>query len=342
MESPMTRNNGAGIRPWQFLTLLLCLGAASVAWSQSEATQTSTDQGSPSQVSPAQSQSPAPPGDSQAPKITIGPGDQVDIEVFDTPELSGTVRVSQTGEVNLTVLGNIQIAGLTPNQAARKIESELKARGLLVDPHVTVAIGEYANQGATLMGEVHTPGVYPTLGTRRLLEMIALAGGPTTNAGRVATIIHRDAPQHPQNIVLVATNNQLGAQENPVILPGDTVVIGRAGIIYVLGDVTRAGGYLIDNNEPLSLIQALTLAGGWTHTTAQSKVILIRKVPEGREEIKLDLSHMVHGEQADIKVRDGDIVFLPSSIVKIFAYQGIGAVIAAAEQAVIYTTVINH
>ena len=231
------------------------------------------------------------------------------------------------------------MAGLTPIQAARKIEAELKSHGILIDPHVTVAIAEYASQGATVTGQVHVPGVYPTVGNRRLLDMIALAGGVAPTAGRVATIIHRDDPQHPHDVHLVANNNTLDAQENPVIYPGDTVVIDKAGIIYIMGDVGRGGGYLIDNNEHLSLLQALTLAGGWTKTSAQSKVILIRKVPQGREEIKLDVSHVVHGEQADIKVANGDIVYVPSSIGKIFAYQGIAAVVQGAEQAVVYGAV---
>ena len=230
----------------------------------------------------------------------------------------------------------MQVAGLTPNQAARKIEAELKSHGILIDPHVTVAISEYASEGATVTGQVHATGVYPTLGNRRLLDMIALAGGVTPAAGRVATIIHRDDPQHPHDVYLVANNNALGAQENPVIYPGDTVVIDKAGIIYIMGDVGKAGGYLIDNNEHLSLLQALTLAGGWTRTSAQSKVVLIRKVPQGREEIKLDLAHMIRGQQADIKVANGDILYVPSSIGKIFAYQGIGAVVQGAQQAVIY------
>jgi len=126
-----------------------------------------------------------------------------------------------------------------------------------------------------------------------------------------------------------------------VISPGDTVVIDKASIVYILGDVGKAGGYLVDNNERLSLIQALTLAGGWTRTSAQSKVILIRQVPEGREEIKLDLRHVVHGEQADIKMSNGDILFVPSSLGKIFAYQGVGAVVTGAEQALIYGTILR-
>jgi polysaccharide biosynthesis/export protein len=330
------RNRLSHSRPAGFLLLILCVAVSLKGWGQTDA-----PQGAP--PAQAQTESNAQPQDTaqtgstmRPPTITIGPGDQIDVEVFDTPELSGTARVGQTGEVNLPVLGNIQIAGITANQAARKIEAALKSRHILIDPHVTVAISEYASQGATVTGEVHAPGVYPTLGSRRLLDMIALAGGVSLSAGRVATIVHRDDPQHPVNIVLVPNNNLLNEQQNPVIIPGDTVVIGKAGIIYVLGDVGKAGGYLIDNNEHLSLLQALSLAGGWTRTSAQSKVILIRKVPEGREEIKLDLSHMVHGQLADIAVSNGDILFVPSSVGKLIAYQGITAAITGAEQAVVY------
>jgi polysaccharide biosynthesis/export protein len=341
MESPMTRNSPRNCALSGFLGFIFCFCITTAGWSQAD----------PAQASPALADS-AQSGASQAampdqeatrpPTISVGPGDQLDVEVFDTPELSGSSRVSQTGEINLAVIGNIQVAGLTPHQAARKIESVLKARGILIDPHVTVAIAEYASQGATITGEVHAPGLYPTLGSRRLLDMIALAGGVSLTSGRVATIVHRDDPQHPHDVILVPNNNSLGAQENPVIFPGDTVVIGKAGIIYILGDVGKAGGYLVDNNEHLSLLQALSLAGGWTRTSALSKVILIRKVPQGREEIKLDLSHVVHGQQADIKVNNTDILFVPSSLGKIFAYQGMGAVLTAAEQAVIYGTFLNH
>lgn len=327
MESAMTRNNIPRIKSWRLLLFFLCFAVAVTSWAQTDPTQSDPDRTQRT------------PNADKAPSIAIGAGDQLDIEVFDTPELSGSVRVSQTGEINLTVLGNIQVAGLTPNQAARKIESELKSRGLLIDPHVTVAIAEYATQGATVTGEVRSPGLYPTLGSRRLLDMIALAGGVLPTAGRTASVLHRDDPHNPRNIILVPHNNALSAQENPVISPGDTVVIDKASIVYILGDVGKAGGYLVDNNERLSLLQALSLAGGWTRTSAQSKVILIRQVPEGREEIKLDLRHMVHGEQADIKMSNGDILFVPSSLGKIFAYQGVGAVVNGAEQALVYGTI---
>jgi len=135
--------------------------------------------GVPRATALAQSQS-SPSSQSQqlnsAPNIAIGSGDLLNVVVFDTPELTTSVRVSQDGEVDLPVLGMMKLAGLNTIDAALKIEEELRSRRLIIDPHVTVFIVEYASQGATILGEVRTPGVYPTLGTRKLLDMISVAG----------------------------------------------------------------------------------------------------------------------------------------------------------------------
>lgn len=277
----------------------------------------------------------------QPPQISVGPGDMLLIDVFDTPELSGSSRVNQQGYINLTVLGNIHVAGMTASEAAHAIEAALKEHEIMNDPHVTVSISEYATQGATVSGEVHTPGLYPTLGRRRLLELIAMAGGVTQSAGRTATIIHRDDQQHPVNITLVPNNARLQEQDNPVILPGDTVIVDRAGIIYILGAVNKPGGYLVDNNDQLSLLQAVSLAGGWLQYASLRGAMLVRKVPEGREEVKVDLKHVTYGKQADIKVRNGDILFVPSSVGKIMLYQGIQEVVVGAEQVGVYQAYIH-
>lgn len=274
----------------------------------------------------------------EAPNLAIGPGDVLDVQVFDTPELSSdTVRVSQTGQVSLPVLGTVEVAGLNTNQAARRIESELRTRNIMFEPHVTVSVVEYATQGVTLLGEIKTPGVYPTFGDRRLLDMIALSGGLTPTAGKLVTIAHRSDPGHPDLIMLVPNAAHLGSQINPIILPGDTVVVGRAGIVYILGAVIRPGGYLVDNNEHVSLMQALTLAGGWDKAAALSKARLIRKVPEGHKELDLDLKRVLNGRQADIRVENGDILYLPVSLGKTVAYRGMEAIIAAAQTAAVYT-----
>jgi polysaccharide biosynthesis/export protein len=309
------------------LNRLMRLGAAAVfAGLIAAAAGAQTDQATP----------PPAPQSQNAPAISIGPGDLLNVIVFDIPELSSSSRVSQNGVINLPVLGLVNIAGLNTSEAARQIETELKQRGLVLDPHVTVSIAEYASQGATMTGEIRQPGVYPTLGSRRLMDMISIAGGVTTTAGKLVTIIHRNDPHHPEQIHLAQKASGLANQDNPVILPGDTVVIAKAGIIYVLGDVARAGGYLVDNNEHLSLMQALSLAGGTTQTSALSKTRLIRKVPSGREEIRLDLKHVYFGTQADLRVEDGDILFVPSSFGKTMAYRGIEATVNASQQIAAY------
>jgi polysaccharide export outer membrane protein len=272
-----------------------------------------------------------------APNIAIGAGDLLSIVVFDTPELTTSVRVSQDGEVNLPVLGMMRLAGMNTIEAARRIEDELRSRHLILDPHVTVFIAEYASQGATVMGEVRSPGVYPTLGTRKMLDMISIAGGMQTTAGKTVTIVHRDDPQHPVNIALQSGPATMYAQENPVILPGDTVIVAKAGVVYVIGDVLKPGGFLIDNNSPISVMQSITLAGGWDKTAALSKTKLIRKTSEGREEVDLDLKHVTYGSQADINVKDGDILFVPSSIGKTMTYRGIEAAITITGGLLIYT-----
>jgi polysaccharide biosynthesis/export protein len=276
----------------------------------------------------------------EAPKILIGPGDVLDVQVFDTPELSmDSVRVGQNGQVGLPVLGLVKVEGLNAVEAARRIEAELRSHGIMLEPHVTVSVVEYATQGATMLGEVRNPGVYPTFGGRRLLDMIALAGGLAPTAGKLVTIAHRNDPGHPEAITLVPNAQALGEQQNPVILPGDTVVVARAGIIYILGAVNKPGGYLIDNSEHVSLMQALTLAGGWDKAAALSKARLIRKVPEGHKELMLDLKRVLDGKQADVAVENGDILYLPMSIGKTLAYEGMTAAVTAAQTAVVYSTV---
>jgi polysaccharide export outer membrane protein len=261
-------------------------------------------------------------GRADAPAIFIGPGDMLSINVFETPELTTSLRVSQTGDINLPVLGRVHVAGLTAQGAAVEIQDELKEKGLLIDPHVTVSTTEFASQGATVLGEVRTPGVYPTLGSRRLLDMLALAGGVSNTAGRLVTIVHRGDPEHPVHIALQPTPAAMREQKNPVILPGDTVDVAKAGVIYIMGDVLRPGGILVDNNERLSVIEALSLAGGIDKTAAMSKTQLIRKLPAGREEVDLDLKKILYGKQADVLVSDGDILYVPTSTGKTLIYRG--------------------
>jgi len=344
MERPKVRNSHNRITarglllPAALITAFILALAASAfpGRAQDAATapigQTGVGQNTTSQDAGAE----ANPQRSHPPAIDIGPGDLLDVVVFDTPELSSHVRVTQDGFANLPVIGRVDLSGLNADQAARKLEDELRNRNLMLEPHVTVFIVEYASQGATVSGEIRQPGIYPTLGKRRLLDMLAIAGGVSPTAGKVATIIHRGDPAHPQMIALQASPAHLAEQENPEIRPGDTIVVAKAGVVYIVGDVGRPGGFLVDNNERLSTAQAISLAGGPNKTAALSKTRLIRKVDGGREEYMLDLAKLLKGQQADLKLNDGDIIWVPSSNFKTFGYRGIEAAIAITTGLVIY------
>lgn len=273
------------------------------------------------------------PDSQSAPVIAIGPGDSIVVTVFDVKELFSEFRVSQAGQIEMPLIGKVQVAGLTATEAAQTIQARLKNGGFVLHPQVMVQISEYATQGADVMGEVRTPGIYPTLGARRLLDLLTLAGGVTPSAGNLVTIIHRRDPHHPVYLALAQDAAGYKLQANPVILPGDTVIVQKSGIVYILGAIQRPGGYLIDNNEPLTLLDALTLAGGDSLTSDIKDVRLIRKVKSGKEEINLNLKKIYLGKEADIALNDGDIVYVPSSTLKTFVYHGFSGLSTASSAA---------
>ena len=194
------------------------------------------------------------------------------------------------------------------------------------DPHVTVFISEFATQGVTVTGEVKSPGIYPLLGSHGLVDILTAAGGLTTMAGRMVSVTHKSDPAHPEMIRLASKPGEIIA--NVDIQPGDTVVVSRAGVAYVVGDVAKAGGFLIESNDRLTVLQIMALAGGTTRTSAKDKARLIRKSPNGREEMPIPLKAMMMGKVKDMPVEDGDILFIPSSAGKTALYRGTDAAVS--------------
>jgi polysaccharide export outer membrane protein len=264
----------------------------------------------------------------------IGAGDLVEMSVFDTPELSGKLRVSNTGDVILPLVGTIHLQGLTAGEAQTLIRQKFIAGGFLRDPQVTVFISEYATQNVSIVGEVHKPGIYPAFGTHRLLDYLSLAEGLTPLAGTAIVITHSGHPDQPQRVKMTS-----GAapqpENNPEILPGDTIFVERTGIVYVVGDVARPGGFPMDHDGQLTIMQAVALAQGTTDTAAKGSAKLIRTTPQGRQEIPIDLKKILSAKATDLPLQDNDILFVPSSVAK-NALKNMEAVLPAAAGASIY------
>jgi len=272
------------------------------------------------------------PQQAAAPNIShalrISSGDLLDVGVFDTPELSGKLRVNEAGEIAMPIAGAVRVSGMTSSEAATAVEQKLHNADILKDPHVSIFVLEYATQGVTVTGEVKTPGIYPLLGSHGLLDMVSAAGGVTATASKAVTITHTSDPGHPEIIQL---DNKPGSTAGNVdIRPGDVIVVSRCGVVYVMGDVLKPGGYLIDNNDRLTAAQAVALAGGTNRTASKDKSRLIRKTPNGPEEIPLPLKSILALKATDLPLEDGDILFVPSSEAKNMAYRGIEATIAVA------------
>jgi polysaccharide export outer membrane protein len=275
-----------------------------------------------------------------SPSLPISFGDLIQVNVFDNPDLSGSFRVDSKGDIELPLGGAIRLRGLTAAEAGAAVAARLKDAGILLSPHVTVLILEYQSQGVTITGEVRSPGVYPLLGNRTVLDMIAMAGGLNENAGKVASVFHRGDPSSVRQVrldVSVQTPSSI-AETGFELLPGDTIAVSRSGVIYIIGDVGRPGGFLVEHNERLTLLQALALAQGANQTASLGGTRLFRKSEgqSGRIMIQLDLKKTLHGEASDVLLAEGDILYIPVSYKKVYTLRAIEAMIGVATGVAIY------
>ena len=242
---------------------------------------------------------------------SIGVGDLLEVTVFDTPELSGKARVSNSGDVSLPLLGVLHVTGLTTDQAQKLVADALIQKQLVKEPQVSVFVAEYATQGVSVLGEVKHPGIFPSLGQHRLLDYISLAEGLTPLASTQVTITRRGTGA---GVTITMPSLQSPtSDQNPEIVPGDTIFVARTGLIYVVGDVARPGGFALDHDQHLTVLQAIALAQGVNGTAAKSKARLIRKTAGGNQEIPVNLARLMHSRENDLPLQDNDILFVPNS-----------------------------
>jgi polysaccharide export outer membrane protein len=270
--------------------------------------------------------------------LLIGPGDQLHVAIVDTPELDQHPRVTDSGEVPIEGVGDVKVVGLTPSAAAVVIgESLIRAR-YMNHPAVVVSIEQFATQTISVLGEVKSAGAYPIATPRSILDVLALAGGLTPLADRHILIEQHSDPAHALDYFY--SNNAHQAIERQVLVsPGDTVLVAKAGIIYVLGDVNRPGGYAMTNNESqLTALQAIALAGGLSKTAKEGQVSLIRQEPGGAySEKQLSASRLQQGKESDIPLHAGDVLYVPFSYGKNLAIVGAGSIAGAAASAAVYS-----
>jgi polysaccharide export outer membrane protein len=298
----------------------------------------------------------------------IGAGDLINIQVFDVPEISRELRVSQTGTIGMPLVPvRLQVAGLTEVQTERKITEVLEANGLVSHPEVSVTVKEKKSRPITIVGAVAHPMVYQADRQVTLIDVLAQAGGITPDASDhvIVTRPERDSsqdasqPDDPQaaplgsaaerpsaagkssdpsqipppltNTITVNLGQILEAGDmvnNVIIQPGDVVTVPHAGIVYVLGAVSKPGGYTVTNDRAqLSTLKILSLAGGLERTAKSDRAVIVRKDATGQQQqVDVDLKKIMKFEAEDVQLRPSDILYVPRSA-------GKQAVIRAAELA---------
>ncbi|HXP07679.1 MAG TPA: polysaccharide biosynthesis/export family protein [Acidobacteriaceae bacterium] len=271
----------------------------------------------------------------QTESLTIGPGDMLHLKVLEAPELEQSSRVSDAGTLTLILGGKVPVAGLTPADAAIAIERVLVEGHYMLTPHVSVTTEQTATQNVTILGQVRTPGSYPIATPRPILDVLALAGGLNDLAQRKVTIQRRSTKERVDYVLSNSANAALDA--NVPVYPGDTVLVPKADVVYVLGDVNRPGGIaIVTNDSKLSALQALSLAGGTPPNAVPSHSRLIRKQADGTHvELPLQLSAMQKGKEPDIPLQGDDIIYVPFSYARNMAV-GAGSLVGATSSAAIY------
>jgi polysaccharide export outer membrane protein len=312
----------------------------------------------------------------QANEYRIGPEDLLEITVFEAPELNRSVRVSASGEFSLPLLGAVKAVGLTPRELEFVLQ-ELLRRTFMKEPHVGVFVRELQSHPVSVVGAVKKPGVFQIRGTKTLLEMLSMAEGLAEDAGDTILVMRaaglRGFPSQDENKQDVGTqssppveraNETDAASSSPKeptldgtveinlknllesgnprynvpIYPGDIVKVARAGIVYVVGEVKKPGGFVLKSNENISVLQALALAEGVTRTSAKSQARIIRtdQSTGQRTETALDLSKILAGKAPDPLLRPKDIVFVPNIGARSALYRGAEAAISILSGVAIY------
>ena len=250
----------------------------------------------------------------------LGPGDALTVDVFEVEELSGPATVDAAGHIRLPLVGEVVAAGSTARELEQILE-ECYRDQFLHDPQITVAVSDFRSQPVSIVGEVAEPGVYQLQGKRRLLEVLAMAGGFTENVGETITVTRRRGPDsEAADDLAVSVKNLLTLQpsegDNPWIEPHDVLRVSRAGVVYVIGAVRQPGGFPIKDQERMTVVRAVSLASGAEKTAAKQRARIIRQTNGEELEIPIRLGDVLNGKTPDTELEPDDIVYVPDSTAK--------------------------
>ncbi len=289
----------------------------------------------------------------------IGAGDLLHIDVFDVPELSRDVRVSDTGDIGYPLMpGKISVGGLTSFQLEEKLEQLLIENGLISHPQVTVFLKEQHSQPISVIGAVRNPTVYQVVRPTTLLEVLASAGGVTDDAGSdiiitrpsssntarlQATSTSVDSPEPNQRIITIRLQDLLESGDSTYNIPvygGDVVSVPRAGIVYVMGaGIAQPGGYTLQSRgQQMTVLKAVALARGLTSFAKSDSAVIMRtnSTTGQREVVPVRIRAIENRKTNDVPLKSNDVLYIPDSAGKKALTKGGEAMLGVGTSVVIY------
>lgn len=256
----------------------------------------------------------APPGRGD---YLIGRQDLLEIKVFDVEELSQTVRVSDDGSITLPLLGRLEVAGRTKTELERMIAQMLEER-FVRNPQVTVFVKEYESKKVAVSGAVKKPDSYEMLGRKTLLEMLSMAGGLDRDLGK-EIIVFRQTPEGSTRRIAIELERLVYEADpalNITIEAGDIIYVPTVEKvrIFVSGAVKNPDLYEVPREEPVTVLKAITLAGGTTDRAALRRVQIMRNDATGKRiTLLVDLKKVKRGKAEDPILHKDDVVLVPES-----------------------------
>ncbi len=319
--------------PAKMLLFSLCLPGFTLlpAFAQSAATANSGAAApltTPAATQAAYTPSVPPPSATNMTGYELGAEDMITVRVFAADDIPDKpAQIDNDGTVTLPMIGRVHAAGLTVEQFQANLV--LAYKKYFKDPQVTVQVNEFHSQPVSVAGNVNTPGVVQLRGNRNLMEVISQAGGLRPDAGDTVMITRNlsegaipvaGAFTDPTgkfsvaHIDLRAVMNGKDPAGNIVMKPHDVVTVPRARMIYVLGNVTKPGGFVLSDDESMSITKAIALAGGWDKTAALSAARVLRASGGAeREQIPANVKKIMKNEAPDLQLRPDDILYIPNS-----------------------------
>ena len=269
----------------------------------------------------------APPG-SAINSSGLAPGDQLNVRFYDFPDLGASIsiHVSSDGTVHLPYAGTINVSGMSPEGLQQAIINSLQDKGIVKSPNVTVDVISAVNMAVEVIGQVQTPKSIPLFAPAPLSFVLAQVGGLSGLADTHLTILHH-GEELPTSVEF-DTDAPNSAAMKTLVNPGDIVNVSNRGVFFVGGEVNRPGVYpmggviSVGNATGISgeglvkhitLLEALSQAGGITQIAARSKMHILRTEDGKRVDILVDQVKLSKGQVADPILHPNDIIYIPPS-----------------------------